>query len=118
MIIQLFLKFAASYRKATGCCTLFQIYWGNTGLRRERLVWSITCNPFVRGFMFVPSSSRPNLRRAVWVWGKVAQTTLSAPFYYDDVVTGNLVPPKSCPAWALIEYKLYTVEALGLGLGY
>ena len=30
-------------------------------------------------------------------------------------VTLNLVPPKSCPAWALIEYKLYTVEALGLG---
>ena len=38
-------------------------------------------------------------------------------------VTPNLVPPKSlvttnsCPAWALIEYKLYTVEALGLGFG-
>ena len=26
-----------------------------------------------------------------------------------------LSPPKSCLAWALIEYKLYTVEALGLG---
>ena len=26
MIIQFFLKFAA--RKAAGCCTLFQIYWG------------------------------------------------------------------------------------------
>ena len=26
-------------------------------------------------------------------------------------------PPKSCPAWGLIEYKLYTIEALGLGLG-
>ena len=33
-------------------------------------------------------------------------------------VTPNLVPPKSCPAWALIGYKLYTVEALGLGLGW
>ena len=31
--------------------------------------------------------------------------------------TTNLVPPKSCPAWVLINYKLYTVEALGLGLG-
>ena len=33
-------------------------------------------------------------------------------------VTPNLVPPKRCPAWALIEYKLYTVDALGLGLGW
>ena len=30
----------------------------------------------------------------------------------------HCVPPKSCPAWALIEYKLHTAEALGLGLGY
>ena len=31
-------------------------------------------------------------------------------------VTPNLVPSKSCPVWVYIEYKLYTVEASGLGL--
>jgi hypothetical protein len=28
-----------------------------------------------------------------------------------------LYPPESYPVWALIKYKLYTVGALGLGLG-
>ena len=32
-------------------------------------------------------------------------------------VTPNLVPPKSCPAWALIEYKLYTVWGVRAQVG-
>ena len=61
------------------------------------------------------------------LWGLVVQVSAHitvyrnrdcgclTPWLMAGAVTPNLVPSKSCPAWALIEYKLYTAEALRLG---